>query len=161
MNMHIPYLSAAPPSRMREMITWPPRGVSMPPRMATLIGPSYKHHITQHCGDTQFSLVHGWFYLWYSVEGYTSSLEYFFTKLWKALKNGAETTSANSHIHTLSETAAAQGCEQDWCKNWHTHKHTHIHVAGVYSVSQCVNTCTGVRLLMFIDNLNPARESSL
>ena len=34
-----PYRAAAPPSRMREMIMAPPRGVSVPPRMASLMGP--------------------------------------------------------------------------------------------------------------------------
>lgn len=38
--LQLPYLSAAPPSRIREMSTCPPRGVSIPPRMASLIGPS-------------------------------------------------------------------------------------------------------------------------
>ena len=68
------------------------------------------------------------------------------------------TTSVNSRIHALR---VSQGNRLHRAVNRtdaHTYKHTHIHVAGVYSVSHCVNTCTGVKLFMLIDNLNPARE---
>lgn len=59
-----------------------------------------------------------------------------------------------------SESVRETGCTGLWTglMHKHTYKHTHIHVAGVYSVSHCVNTCTGVKLFMLIDNLNPARE---
>ena len=63
-------------------------------------------------------------YLWNGVEGYTSSLEYFFTKLWQASRDGAVKISANSHNHmrTSTHSAAAQSSEQQSTQA-HTYKH--------------------------------------